>query len=271
MSVRRVRALAWSKVETTMALSQLLLQRLERLGPLGDEDRAVLRSLPIERSEFPAHHDIARMNDRPGRSVLVASGIAASYKDTLRGQRQIHAFYRAGDLPDVHSLHLTTLDSSLQAISRCEVGLIRHDHLRQICANHPRITAALWRSTLIDASIYKEWMTNVGQRVGTARLAHLFCEEYVRSELAGLSEPGPHHICPLPMTQTVLGEALGLSAVHLNRSLQAIRRSGYITLEQGRLVILDWPALVELAGFDTTYLHLDDDVADRYVRKLSVA
>jgi CRP-like cAMP-binding protein len=107
-------------------------------------------------------------------------------------------------------------------------------------------------------------MTNVGQRKGPARMAHLFCEEFVRSEVAGLSEPGKHKACPFPVTQSMLGEALGQSTVHVNRTLQELRDLGLIAFHGGRLEILDWTKLVQLAGFNTIYLHLDDEATERH-------
>jgi CRP-like cAMP-binding protein len=107
-------------------------------------------------------------------------------------------------------------------------------------------------------------MTNLGQRKASARMAHLFCEEFVRSELAGLREPGKHKACPFPVTQTTLGEALGLSVVHTNRTLQELRDADLLSFDHGRLEIHDWDGLVGLSGFDPTYLHLDDEGAQRY-------
>jgi CRP-like cAMP-binding protein len=243
---------------------KIMLQRLSRLGKLSEEDRDAIRSFPIQQADLRANQDIARVNDQPSRSVLITSGMAVTFKETLDGKRQVHSFHRAGDMPDLQSLHLTTLDASLGTVTPCQVGFLRHDHLRLLCDNHPRVTAALWRSTLIDASIHREWMTNVGQRKGPARMAHLFCEEFVRSEVAGLSEPGDNKVCPFPVTQSMLGEALGQSTVHVNRTLQELRDTGLIAFHDGRLEILDWTKLVHLAGFDTTYLHLDDEHAERY-------
>jgi CRP-like cAMP-binding protein len=110
----------------------------------------------------------------------------------------------------------------------------------------------------------REWITNLGQRQAPARMAHLFCEEFVRSDVAGLSEAGEVKACPFPITQVMLGKALGLSNVHVNRTLQELREARLISFEQGRLQILDWKKLAETAGFDPTYLHLDDEVAERY-------
>jgi len=242
----------------------VMLQRLSRLGNLSEDDRKAIASLPIEQADLRADQDVARVNERPSRSILITSGMAATYKDTLDGKRQIHSFHRAGDMPDLQSLHLKTLDAALETVTPCRVGFLRHDHLRLLCEKHPRVAAALWRSTLIDASIHREWMTNVGQRKAPARMAHLFCEQFIRSAVAGLSEPGERKVCAFPVTQPMLGEALGLSNVHINRTLQYLRDAALISFDHGRLEILDWKMLVDIAGFDPTYLHLDDEVGSRY-------
>jgi CRP-like cAMP-binding protein len=167
-------------------------------------------------------------------------------------------------MPDLYSLHLTTLDATLSTVTACKVGFLRHDHLRSLCESHLRVAAALWRSTLIDASIAREWVTNLGQRKALARMAHLFCEEYIRSDVAGLREHGGAKACPLPITQSDLGDALGLSTVHTNRTLQELREASLVSFDHSRLEVLNWRKLVAVAGFDPTYLHLDDEVAARY-------
>jgi CRP-like cAMP-binding protein len=257
--------MVFSYLETVMSQPhEILVQRVARLGKLSEEDLEAVRSLPIEQADLSANLDIARLGDKPSHSVLVVSGFAATSKYTLQGMRQIHYFHRPGDMPDLYSLHLTTLDATLSTVTACTVGFLRHDNLRLLCERHPRVGTALWRSTLIDASIAREWVTNLGQRKALARMAHLFCEEYVRSDVAGLRERGGAKACPLPITQAELGEALGLSTVHTNRTLQELREADLVSFDHKRLEILNWEKLVQVAGFDPTYLHLDDEVAARY-------
>jgi CRP-like cAMP-binding protein len=243
---------------------EILIDRISRLWKVLEEDVVALRNLPIEEAKLSPQTDIARVGDRPSLCVLITAGFAATSKVTLEGRRQIHYFHRAGDLPDLHSLYLTTLDAALTTVTACTVGFIRHDRLRSLCETHSRIAAALWRSTLIDASIAREWMTNLGQRQAAARLAHLLCEEYVRSHVAGLCEPGEAKICQFPVSQAQLSDAIGTSVVHVNRSLQHLRDVGAIRFDRGRLKILDWQKLAAIGEFDPTYLHLDDEVAARY-------
>ena len=117
----------------------------------------------------------------------------------------------------------------------------------------PTLTELLWRDTLIDAAIFREWIVAMGQRPAQSHLAHLLCEVFTRLRAGGLTQD---HSCSLPLTQEELGDACGLSTVHVNRTLQDLRRHGLIQLQHSRLTILDWARLKEVAQFDPAYLHL---------------
>jgi CRP-like cAMP-binding protein len=195
-----------------------------------------------------------REGDRPSRSCLVLDGFAATYKMTGDGKRQIMAFHSPGDIPDLQSLQLKVLDSSLGTLTACKVGFIQHEVLRDLCRRYPRINDALWRETLINAAIFREWMTNIGRRDAYNRIAHLFCEWIVRLRAVGLVRD---RVCDFPMTQNELADATGISTVHVNRVLQELRGNGLITLKAGTLTILDWEQLKQAGDFDAAYLHLD--------------
>jgi CRP-like cAMP-binding protein len=138
------------------------------------------------------------------------------------------------------------------------LGFIQHEPLRELCAAQPRIASAFWRDTLVEAAIFREWTTNVGRREAYARLAHVLCELVVRMRAVGLAED---HRCELPMTQAELADATGISTVHVNRTLQELRRDELITLTGGKLQVLDWPRLKEIGDFDPRYLHLKSTAA----------
>jgi CRP-like cAMP-binding protein len=180
------------------------------------------------------------------------------YKVTVEGKRQIVAFNVPGDVPDLQSLHLKVLDNNVGTISPCRVGFIHHEVLRDICERYPRITAAFWRETLIDAAIFREWMTSLGRREAYARIAHLLCELLVRLRAVGLAE---NHTCELPITQAEFADALGLTTVHVNRVLQELRADGLIRMKGQQLTIPDWEKLKEVGEFDPTYLHLEQAAA----------
>ena len=235
-----------------------LIRKLESSLIFSDDERAALANLPMQVMDLRTNQDIVREGDRPSRCCLMLEGFACTYKVTGEGKRQILAFYIPGDIPDLQSLHLTTLDHSLGTITPCKVGFIQHEVLRDLCERFPRLTSAFWRQTLIDAAIFREWMTSIGQREALNRMAHLLCEMVVRLKAVGLAQD---HTCELPITQNEFGDALGLSTVHANRVLQELRGPGLITLRGNVLSVLDWDGLKKVGDFDIGYLHLADGQA----------
>jgi len=235
-----------------------LIRKLESVFDLTDDERQALETLPMQVQVIKADQDIVREGDRPSRSCLLLRGFACTYKLTASGKRQIVSFNIPGDIPDLQSLHLKTLDNSISTISQCRVGFITHDTLRDVCTRHPRIAAAFWRETLIDAAIFREWVTNVGRREGVSRMAHVLCELLVRLRAVGLVED---HACDLPITQSEFADALGFTAVHVNRVFQQMRAEGLIVTEGTRLTIPNWDKLKEVGEFDPTYLHLENEQA----------
>ena len=211
-----------------------------------------IRALPITERKFGADKDVVRFGDRPTQCCLVIDGIAAMYKITGPGRRQILNFYMPGDMPDLHSLHLKVMDCGIASLTPCTFGLVPHDVLRDLCRRRPSVSDALWKLTLVDSAIFREWIVNIGQRASATRLAHLLCELFVRSRAANLNE---NDVCPLPITQQEMADATGISVVHVNRMLQELRERGLIDLSKRRLTVLDWDGLKEAGDFDGTYLH----------------
>jgi CRP-like cAMP-binding protein len=235
-----------------------LIRKIESIFTLTEDEKQALLNLPMQVAQLKADQDIVRQGDRPTRSCLILEGFACTYKVTVEGKRQIHAFNLPGDIPDLQSLHLKVLDASLGTITPCTVGFISHEALWDLCIRYPRIAAAFWREALIDASIFKEWITNIGRREAYARVAHVLCEVLVRLRAVGLAED---HICEFPITQSEFSDATGLSTVHVNRTLQELRGDGLIELKAARLRVLDWDRLKEAGEFDPTYLHLETEQA----------
>jgi CRP-like cAMP-binding protein len=230
-----------------------VIRKLESILKLTDEERSAVLRLPIQVAALKADQDIVREGDVPSRCFAVLEGFACTFKLTGQGKRQILAFHIPGDIPDLQSLHVDVLDFSIGTITPCTVAFIQHVALHALCERQPRIAAAFWRETLIDASIFREWVTNVGRRQAYARLAHLLCEQVVRLTAVGLAQD---HRCSLPMTQTELADATGMTTVHVNRTLQELRGNGLIELRGSSLQVLDWDRLREAGDFDPRYLHL---------------
>ncbi len=236
----------------------LMIRRLESIAPLSDEERQALQDVPVQVTFLRAEQDIVRIGDRPSQSCLVLEGFTCVYKMTADGKRQIIAFHVPGDIPDLQSLHLKVMDNSLATMTPCTVGFIQHEDLLRLCERYPRITAALWRETLVDASIFREWLLNIGRREAYGRMAHLLWEMLVRLKAVGLVED---QTFDLPLTQGKLADAIGISGVHVNRVLQELRSDGLIRTRGTQMSILDWDRLKEAGEFDPLYLHLRQDGA----------
>ena len=230
-----------------------LVTKLGREIALTDAERLSFNEVPFYVETLKAGEGPSWAGDRPIRSFLVLEGLLSTSKTLRDGEVQTTAFHIPGDMPDLQSLHLEVLDSDIGALTNCTLAYMAHSDLRPFCERHPRLAAEFWRAALVEGAISREWVVNVGQRPALSRLAHLFCELMMRMEAVGLAQNGS---CPLALTQEALSEATGLSVVHVNRTLQALRAQRLLSFGQGRLTIHDWPALARLAGFEADYLHM---------------
>ncbi|QTP55878.1 Crp/Fnr family transcriptional regulator [Billgrantia sulfidoxydans] len=231
----------------------LMIRKLGSLFPLDEEERQALRDLPVQVARLKPDQSVVQIGDRPRQCCLVLAGLTCVYKLSYEGRRQIMALHVPGDMPDLQSLHLEVMDSSIASLSPCTVGFIQHADLRRMCERHLRLASALWRETLVDASIYREWLLSIGQRDAYTRMAHLLCELMVRLKAVGLAEEDTFD---LPMSQHELADVIGISAVHVSRTLQALRADGLVQSRKMKVTILDWEKLKQAGEFDPLYLHL---------------
>ena len=230
-----------------------LLAKLARILDLNAAERSALSDVPVQQVDVRADEDILHEGYRPSRCFMVVEGLTSISQMVEGGRRQITSFHIPGDMPDLHGLHLDVMDCDMWAVTDCRLGFVEHGAVRHLCAAQPRIAAALWRFTVVDAAIYRQWVTNLGQRPAINRLAHFFCEMMLRMDAIGRAE---HMTCALPITQADLSDASRLPAVHVNRTLQELRDMGLITFARWSLTIHDWDSLALLADFRPDYLHL---------------
>jgi CRP-like cAMP-binding protein len=230
---------------------------LQSIDSLSEEEMQHLLELPLAVEQIEADKDIVREGDRPSACCLVVEGFTCRYKLTEEGKRQIFSFHTPGDIPDLQSLHLKVMDHSLKTLTPCKVSFIPHDSIAELTRRCPGVGDLLWRDTLIDAAVFREWMIGIGRRSAYTRIAHMLCEIFLRLKAVGLADGNE---CEFPITQAEIGDALGLSTVHVNRSLQELRGDGLIELRRGSLIILDWPGFQKAGEFDPAYLHLRRDV-----------
>ncbi len=231
-----------------------LILKLQGYTHLSQEDRAALASLaghPV--LEAQPRRDLIREGEEPKAVRLILSGWACRYKGLPDGRRQIVGLFVPGDFCDLNVFILKQMDHSIGAITRVSYALIAPDELDRIIGERPRIAQALLWHELVTASVQREWLLNIGQRSAYERIAHLLVEMFIRLREVGLTDG---HSCEFPVTQADLAEASGLTAVHVNRTLQELRREGLIKLAQKRLTIPDLAALKSTAMFNPNYLHL---------------
>jgi CRP-like cAMP-binding protein len=229
-----------------------LLRRLEAIGAATQAERDLLANLPGTTRHYEAHQDIVSDGDRPSVVCLMLEGMACRYKLSADGKRQIVSFHIPGDIPDIQSLFIDVMDHSLGTLVPSTIMAIPHARMCSIIDEHPRIAHVLWRECLIDAGLFREWIV-IRDRPAYVRVAHLLCEHFARMDAIGLTKDAS---CALPITQVQMGDALGLSDVHVNRTLQELRGEKLIRLENGTLTILNSEGLKAAGEFDPRYLHL---------------
>lgn len=228
------------------------IRKLERLGPLGDEDRRVLEGLPLAVRRVGPGQVLLHEGQRPARSLVLLEGWACRSKTLADGRRQIVSFHLPGDILDLAGVLLGQMDHEVCALTPATVAVVPGATLLDWVRHRPGLGLLLWRDTLIDASIFREWVLNVGRRTAFQRVAHLLCELVARLRAAELA---PDYRCELPVTQVELADATGLSAVHVNRVVQDLRAEGLIEPRGRVLAVRDWRGLTRAAEFDPAYLH----------------
>ncbi len=234
--------------------ANLLLKKLSNFTALSAQESQALADSCHDVREYGAREDVIAQGDKTGSVKLLIEGFACRYKVLEDGRRQVVAYFVPGDLCDLRVFILKRMDHSIGAVTASKVAHIAPDNVLRLTSQYPTLTRALWWSTLVEEAITREWIVNVGQRNALERMAHLFCELLYRFRAVGLNEGNS---CTLPLTQVELAETLGLSSVHVNRTLQELRRQKLITLEGGILTIENLSTLQELALFNPDYLHLD--------------
>jgi len=230
------------------------LKKLRKRTEISPEEERVLRGLIVETRRVPADRILIRAGEELNNSVFLLDGWMARSKDMATGERQVTELHITGDFPDLHGFTLKRLDHDIVTLSECTIGLVPHERLLEVTRDYPHLTRVFWFSTNVDAAITRELALSLGQRSAIARMAHLFCELYVRLDVVGRTKENRYEF---PLTQRELSECLGLTVVHVNRTLQELRRKGLVEFENRHLTILDRLGLEGIAEFDPNYLYLE--------------
>ncbi|MBB5713113.1 Crp/Fnr family transcriptional regulator [Sphingomonas xinjiangensis] len=228
------------------------VQKLSGLAELTASDAAAVELATAQPRNYVARQDLIREGDEPGPMFVVLEGWVCRYKVLPSGTRQIMAFLMPGDACDLHIKLLEQMDHSIQAITTATVATVTRDQMQTMMRDHPNVASAMYTAQLVDEGIMRAWIVSMGRRSAPERVAHLICELYLRARNIGLTGEGEF---ALPLSQSVLADALGMTAVHINRVLKELRLAGAMSVKRGSVTILDATKLVQIAGFDENYLH----------------
>jgi len=243
----------------------LLVRKLSAHAPLSPEDVEAILALPFTRRTLDASTYLVREGDPPTRCGVILSGFAYRQKHTGDGLRQIVALHIPGEAVDFQNLFLEVADHSVQMLTRGDVAFVQREDFQALVKARPAVSRAILINILVEGSIFREWVLNVGRRDARTRMAHLLCEFAIRMDALGLAGGDGYE---LPITQEQLADAVGLTPVHVNRTLKLLESDGLIVRNKRRISFPDWDRLREVADFSDRYLHLDpqltgDDGAHR--------
>jgi CRP-like cAMP-binding protein len=230
------------------------LLKLRLRDEINAEEEEAIRGSVSEIRQYPAENTFIRAREELNHCSLLLDGIACRYKDLRNGERQITELHVGGDFADLHSFTLKRLDHNVMAMTKCTVAIVPHAKVAELTEKLPHLTRVYWFSTNLDAAIHREWEVSLGRRSALARVAHLFCELRVRLGIVGLAEVLAYD---LPLTQTDLAECLGLTSVHVNRTLRELREQKLVEFRSSRVTISDLAGLERVAEFDPAYLYLE--------------
>ena len=228
-------------------------RKLRKRDTISAQEERAVRGLVAETRRARPHQTLVRKGELVHQSMLLVDGWLGRAVDLQSGERVFTELHVPGDFADLHGFTLKRLDHDLVALADSTVAIVPHERLVGLTRDFPHIGRVYWFSTNVDAAIHRQWLVSIG-RSAAARMAHLFCELFLRLEVAGLTR-GPTY--DFPITQEQLASCLNLTPVHVNRTLQALRRDGLIEVANRQVTILDFPALQERAEFDPSYLYLD--------------
>jgi CRP-like cAMP-binding protein len=234
-----------------------LVKKLAYRSHLDAEDRAAIMALPFTTKRMQRSDFIVRERELATQSCVMLSGYSIRSKLVATGHRQIMAIHMKGECVDLQNSLLEVADHSVQMLTAGKVAMIPRREVIRLTLERPRIAHAMWIDTLVDGSIFREWIANVGRRDARTRVAHLLCEFSLRLKSAGLGDDTGYE---LPMTQEQLADATGLTAVHVNRTLRLLDKEGLIGRAGARAIYIpDWRKLADAGDFDSNYLHMRDD------------
>ena len=227
------------------------LRRLVLRSDLTASEQASIIGLPGEFAEVEAHRDMVVPGCEMDHACLMVTGLSARFDQLSNGQRQFTALHIPGDICDLHSVPVPITGWGIQALTRTLYLRVPHRALRDLISDQPALGLALWRDTIVDSSILAKWISALGRRSAEARLAHFLCEVAIRLEQSGEGLRTAFH---LRATQVHIADFLGVSTVHVSRSMRSLRDRGLVEARDYAYQVPDFAKLAKFAEFDPAYL-----------------
>lgn len=232
---------------------KFLIRKLDAFSSLSKDDEAAIEEFCSRRVlEIGRGKDMISEGEDPRTVNLIVQGWACRYKTLEDGRRQILSFFVPGDLADLHVYILKAMDHSIAALTPLRYAVLTPNEFEKLGDEHPRVLRALWWESLVTASIQREWLVTVGRRSALESIAHLACELYLRLKMVGLVE---NKRCAFPLTQSDIGDALGLTQPHVSRTVKELNDTGFVSISRGSLTMHSLRGVQEIAAFNPNYLH----------------
>lgn len=233
---------------------EVFVRRLSGLSPLSSDDIEALMALPGETVRLRGNADIELPGQEFEHAYLIVTGLVARFIQLPDGRRQYTAVHVPGEMADIHRVAAPKAGSALQTLATTMLMRVSAKSLRSVAFRSPTITQAFWAYAAVDAAVLAQWAVNLGRRDAKARMAHFLCEMSLRSEYSG---HGTRTEFLLEASQGQIGDALGLTAVHVNRTLKALRQSNVVSIDDRIIRIHDRVLLAAIGDFDPRYLQLE--------------
>jgi|TARA_R110002072_G_scaffold10935_1_gene50413 CRP-like cAMP-binding protein len=239
--------------DTISTDAEIFIAKFSSYVDLSEAEVRVIEGLTRDCTTFDENQDIIQESEKNASAYLLQSGWAIRYKIVPNGGRQIISFLLPGDIFGFRESLFDLSDDSVQALTSVRVHRIPAEKIADICDNSTNLSLALTWARAREQAILMEHIVRLGRRNAYERLGHLLLELLHRLQLVDKAGRSDYF---LPLTQEVLADTLGLSIVHVNRTLRKLRNDRMIELDPQtrRLKIIDQEALSERAGYDQTFL-----------------
>ena len=228
-----------------------LTKKLAHLVRLAPDEIAILEDLQSATRAVRRNREILTQGQKYDVLFILIDGIAIRYRILHDGRRQVLNIALPGDFIGFPSTFFEKALYSVTALTEFVVAPISFRTLLGLFDRHPRLAAAIFWSFACEAAMYAEHLIDVGRRSALERVSHFLLELLTRLKIIGLADERSFR---MPLTQELIGDALGLSVPHVNRTLRQLRDDELVSIEEHIVIIKDVEALSALADFEPSYL-----------------